>query len=122
MPPVIHWPVSQPPRAIVTGRNTSTSTRPAAKASLASVADRIIAVRAAAETNGDRTRARRSAMMIRGPWARYAPARNRLRDPDPRHGRLPGQREPGEAQGDGEQIRRNPRAQEPSPLWALVSR
>src|SRR6201989_2680855 len=75
MPPVIHWPVSQPPRAIVTARNTITSTRPAAKASLASVADRIIAVRAAAETNGDRTRSRRSAMMIRGPWARYAPTR-----------------------------------------------
>jgi hypothetical protein len=60
---------------IVTARDTITSTRPAAKASLASAAARSIAVRAEAETNGDRTGSRRSAMMIRGPWARYAPTR-----------------------------------------------
>ena len=75
MPPVNHWPVSQPPIAIVAARNTITRTRPAVKASWASPADKSIAVRAGTETNGDRTGSRRSARMIRGPWARYAPTR-----------------------------------------------
>jgi hypothetical protein len=38
---------------------------------------------------------------------------NRSRDPQHRHGRSPGQREPGDAQGDAEQIRRNPQARQP---------
>ena len=35
-------------------------------------------------------------------------------------GRMPGLCEPGDAQDDGEQIRRNPQAREPSPPWALI--
>src|ERR1700685_3831791 len=48
------WPRGQPPRAIATAKNTVTSPRPAAKAALASVADKIIAVRMEDEMNGDR--------------------------------------------------------------------
>ena len=70
IPPVIHWPVSHPPRPTVTARDTITSTRPAVKACWASAADKIIAVRAATETNGDRTGSCRSARMTLGPWAR----------------------------------------------------
>ena len=47
-------------------------------------------------------------------------AGNRLWSPEHRHGRMPCLREPGDAQGDAEQIRRNPRARELVPPWALV--
>ena len=72
--------------------------------------------------------------MIRGPWAQVRAgqdepegggqdvehAGNRLHRAEHGHGRMPGLREPGDAQGDAEQIRRNPRARELVPPWALI--
>jgi hypothetical protein len=45
---------------------------------------------------------------------------NRLYPAEHGYGRMPGLREPGDAQDDGEQIRRNPQPREPSPPWALI--
>jgi hypothetical protein len=134
MPPVIHWPVSQPPMAIVTARNTITSTRPAAGASWASAAARSTAVRAEADTNGDSTGVAEVGQDDPGALGQVGAgqdqpegggqdvkrAGNRLRNTEDGHGRVPGLREPGDAQGDAEQVRRNPRAQELVPPWALA--
>ena len=45
---------------------------------------------------------------------------DRLHPPEHGYGGMPGLREPGDAQDDGEQIRRNPQPREPSPPWAPI--